>query len=74
MNLKLLFAASRLTGDKSFYDIAVSHATNTVKNHYRSHYSSYHVVDYDTTASAKIFQKTTHQGYSDELAWSRGQT
>jgi unsaturated chondroitin disaccharide hydrolase len=73
MNLELLFAASRLTGDKSFYDIAVTHATNTMKNHYRSDYSSYHVVDYDTAVQGRILQKTTHQGYSDESAWSRGQ-
>jgi uncharacterized protein YyaL (SSP411 family) len=29
-------------------------------------------VDYDTV-SGKVIQKTTHQGYADESAWSRGQ-
>ncbi|MCW3106190.1 MAG: hypothetical protein JWQ09_696 [Segetibacter sp.] len=73
MNLELLFEASKLTGDPSFYKIAVSHANTTMKNHYRADYSSYHVVDYDT-ATGKVLQKTTHQGYSDESAWTRGQS
>ncbi|TDH26978.1 glucuronyl hydrolase [Segetibacter sp. 3557_3] len=73
MNLELLFAATKLTGNKKFYDIAVSHANTTMKHHFRKDFSSYHVVDYDTTNGA-ILQKTTHQGYSDESAWSRGQS
>ena len=72
MNLELLFEASKLSGDTSFYHIAVSHANTTMKNHFRSDYSSYHVVDYDT-ATGRVIKKTTHQGYSDESAWARGQ-
>lgn len=73
MNLELLFAATKLTGDSSFYKIAISHADQTLKNHFRRDYSSYHVVDYDSTATGKINKKTTHQGYANESAWSRGQ-
>jgi alpha-L-fucosidase len=73
MNLELLFAATRLSGDSTFYRIAVSHADNTMKNHFRPDYSSYHVVDYDSTAFGRINKKTTHQGYADASAWSRGQ-
>jgi unsaturated chondroitin disaccharide hydrolase len=72
MNLELLFSATKFTGDPSFYKIAVSHANTTMKNHYRSDYSSYHVVDYDT-ATGKVIKKNTHQGSADESAWSRGQ-
>lgn len=72
MNLELLFEATKLTGDKSFYNIAVSHANTTMKNHYRSDYSSYHVVNYDT-ATGKAISKNTAQGYADESAWARGQ-
>ena len=72
MNLELLFAATKLTGDSSFFKIAVSHANTTLANHYRSDYSSYHVVDYDTL-TGKVVKKNTHQGYADESAWSRGQ-
>ncbi len=73
MNLELLFAASHITGDRSFYNIAVSHANTTITNHFRKDFSSYHVVDYDTSNGA-VLQRTTHQGYSDESAWSRGQS
>jgi unsaturated chondroitin disaccharide hydrolase len=72
MNLELLFEASKLSGDRSFYNIAIIHANTTMKNHFRKDYSSYHVVDYDT-ATGKVLQKTTHQGYSDESSWARGQ-
>lgn len=73
MNLELLFAATQLTGDSSFYKIAVSHANTTMKNHFRPDYSSYHVVDYDT-ATGKVVKRQTHQGYADESAWARGQS
>ena len=72
MNLELLFAATRLTGDSSFHKIAVSHANATMKNHFRPDYSSYHVVDYDTV-TGKVIKKITHQGYANESAWARGQ-
>lgn len=72
MNLELLFAATRFTGDSSFYKIAVTHANTTMKNHFRPDYSSYHVIDYDTI-TGNIRKRNTHQGYSDESAWSRGQ-
>lgn len=49
MNLELLFNATRLTGDSSYYKIAVQHADNTLKNHYRPDNSCYHVIDYSLT-------------------------
>jgi len=73
MNLELLFEATKMTGDSSFYKIAVSHADNTIKNHFRPDFSSYHVVDYDTLKSGNILQKLTAQGYANESAWARGQ-
>ncbi|MBN9383925.1 MAG: glycoside hydrolase family 88 protein [Chitinophagaceae bacterium] len=72
MNLELLFEATKLTGDSSFYKIAVTHANTTMKNHYRNDYSSFHVVDYDTI-TGKVVKKMTWQGYSDSSAWARGQ-
>ncbi len=72
MNLELLFAATKLTGDSSYYRIAVTHAMTTIRNHYRLDNSSYHVIDYDT-ATGKVLARNTHQGYAHESAWSRGQ-
>lgn len=72
MNLEMLFAATKLSGDKRFYDIAVTHANTTIKNHIREDYGSYHVVDFDTITGAAA-NKATAQGFSDNSTWSRGQ-
>lgn len=72
MNLELLFEATKLSGDSSYYRIAVSHADVTLKNHFRPDYSSFHVVDYSPD-NGSIRSKATHQGYNDESAWARGQ-
>jgi unsaturated chondroitin disaccharide hydrolase len=73
MNLELLFAATQLSGDSSFYKIAVTHANTTLQNHFRPDNSSYHVLNYDTL-TGKVLNKQTHQGYADESAWARGQS
>lgn len=72
MNLELLFWATRVSGDSSFYKIAVTHANTTMKNHFRPDYSSYHVLNYNPQTGA-VQQKRTAQGYADESAWARGQ-
>jgi len=72
MNLELLFEATKLTGDSSFYKIAVSHANTTLKNHFRKDFSSYHVVDYNPETGV-VKWKGTAQGLSDSSAWARGQ-
>jgi len=72
MNLEMLFRATELTGDSTYWNIAVAHANTTMKNHFRNDYSSYHVVDYDPETGA-VRSKCTHQGYADDSYWSRGQ-
>ena len=73
MNLELLFEASKLTGDATFKQIAIEHANTTLKNHFRKDNSSYHVVGYDSI-TGKVKSKNTHQGFSDESSWARGQS
>lgn len=72
MNLEFLFWAYKVTGDKKFYEMSVTHADNTLKHHFRDDYSSYHVVCYDKD-NGNVVAKKTAQGYSDESAWARGQ-
>ena len=72
MNLEFLFWATKASGDSTFYKIAVTHADNTMKYHFRKDYSSYHVIDYDTI-TGNVRNKHTHQGYAHESAWARGQ-
>ncbi len=72
MNLEMLMWAFKETGDSTFYNIAISHADVTMKNHYRDDYSTWHVVSYDTI-TGQPHAKNTAQGYSDDSAWARGQ-
>jgi unsaturated chondroitin disaccharide hydrolase len=72
MNLELLEWVSKNGGDKKYAEIAIKHANTTLKNHFRSDYSSYHVIDYDTS-NGDVLQKRTWQGYSNNSAWARGQ-
>lgn len=72
MNLELLFEATRMSGDSTFWNIAVQHANTTMANHFRTDYSCYHVIDYDP-ATGKVLNKHTAQGYAHETSWARGQ-
>jgi unsaturated chondroitin disaccharide hydrolase len=73
INLEMLFWASKNGGSRKLYDIAVSHAKVTMKNHFRPDYTSYHAVVYDRETGKKI-KGLTHQGYADNSMWARGQS
>ena len=72
MNLELMFEATRLSGDSSFYKIAIAHADRTLQEHFRPDGSCYHVIDYDLK-DGSVRHRHTAQGYAHESAWSRGQ-
>jgi uncharacterized protein YyaL (SSP411 family) len=72
MNLELLEWAAANGGDNKLHQVAINHANTTLKNHFRKDNSSYHVLDYDLK-SGTVSRKVTHQGFSNESAWSRGQ-
>ena len=72
MNLEYLFWATMESKDKSFSDIAISHANNTMKNHFRPDYSCYQMVGYEP--NGKIYCKITIQGANDSSSWARGQS
>ncbi len=72
MNLEMLFWAAKHDGNPYLYDIAVSHADKTMKCHFRSDYTCYHVAVYDTL-SGDLIKGVTHQGYADASLWARGQ-
>jgi unsaturated chondroitin disaccharide hydrolase len=73
MNLELLMWAFNISGDSSFYKIAVTHADTTLVNHFRPDYSTWHVVSYDTI-TGNVEVKQTAQGAADGSSWSRGQS
>jgi uncharacterized protein YyaL (SSP411 family) len=72
MNLELLTWAAREASEPHLRDIAVSHADNTLKNHFRPDASTWHVVDYNPTNGA-VIGKQTYQGAADTSTWARGQ-
>ncbi len=72
MNLELLFELSEITGDNKYREVAIAHASTTMKNHFRDNYSCVHVVDYDPE-TGNVRSKQTAQGYSDDSSWARGQ-
>ena len=72
LNLELLFWAAKHGGDQKLYDIAVTHAETTMKNHFRPDLTSWHVIEYDSINGA-ILNHHTKQGFSDDSRWSRGQ-
>lgn len=72
LNLEFLMDMAQLTGHSEYADMATSHATKTIKNHFREDYSCYHVVSYNTeTGEPEV--KCTYQGLADSSAWARGQ-
>ena len=72
MNLEFLLGASKLAGEPGFRNIAISHADHDMRYHFRSDYSSFHLVDYDTLTGLPRHRQTV-QGKSDSSAWARGQ-
>ncbi|KAH9934963.1 d-4,5 unsaturated-glucuronyl hydrolase-like protein [Fomitopsis serialis] len=72
MNLELFFVSEALTGNRTFVDMAISHANKTMQHHVRPDGSSFHVVEYNAT-SGDVIARFTAQGYSNSSTWSRGQ-
>ena len=72
INLEMLFWAAKNGGDHRLYDIAFKHAETTMMHHFRPDYSSYHVAVYDPV-TGQFIKGMTHQGYSDDSMWARGQ-
>lgn len=72
MNLPLLYWASEVTGDTKYRDIACNHVSRAAKYIVREDSSTYHTYYMDTN-TGKPKKGTTHQGYSDNSCWARGQ-
>lgn len=71
MNLDLLFNVAKATGDNSYKELAVKHATTTLHNHFRPDYTCWHVVSYNNDGTVE--KKQTFQGKNDDSSWARGQ-
>jgi unsaturated chondroitin disaccharide hydrolase len=72
MNMPLLFWAAEETGDKTYFDIACTHVKQSLKYLVRKDNSTFHTYFFDPDTGAPS-RGSTHQGYSDDSCWSRGQ-
>ncbi|KAH7104062.1 Six-hairpin glycosidase [Auriculariales sp. MPI-PUGE-AT-0066] len=62
-----------LTGNRTFYDIAVKHADTWLKNGVRRDWGTWHVVNFNSKTGA-VSSKKTRQGYDANSTWARGQS
>lgn len=72
MNLQILLDAYRMNGKQTLYKVATTHANTTMSHHFRPDYSCWHVLSY-SSVDGSVNRKQTHQGFSDDSAWARGQ-
>ncbi|MDR2535657.1 MAG: glycoside hydrolase family 88 protein [Treponema sp.] len=72
MNLPLLYWASEETRNPYYREAAERHIKAANQYLIRDNWSSFHTFFFDTETGAPL-KGTTHQGYSDDSCWSRGQ-
>lgn len=72
LNLPLLYWASAETGDDKYREKAQAHVRTALEVLIRPDYSAYHTFYFDPETGAPL-RGVTHQGYSADSAWARGQ-
>lgn len=72
LNLPMLYQAARMTGDRSLWEMAYSHAKQAQRYLVRPDDTTYHTFYMDVETGAPRFGRTA-QGYSDSSCWARGQ-
>lgn len=72
LNLPLLYWASQTTGAPEFANAAKAHVETALKVIIRPDWSTYHTYYFDPDTGAPL-RGVTHQGYSEDSAWARGQ-
>lgn len=72
LNLPLLYWAASETGNENYAQIAKTHFETALSVVIRPDFSTYHTYYFDPETGRPL-HGTTHQGYSADSAWSRGQ-
>lgn len=72
LNLPLLYWAGEVTGNPGYAEKAGAHVHTALKVLLRPDYSTYHTFYFDPETGAPL-KGVTHQGYSADSAWARGQ-
>ncbi len=72
LNIPLLYFANQFMPDDTYYHMAYNHAKTASKYIIRPDASTFHTFHMDTETGEPRFG-STHQGYSDDSCWARGQ-
>ncbi len=72
LNLPLLYWATEETGLPEYADVARAHLKTAISVIIRPDYSTYHTYYFDPDTGMPL-KGVTHQGYSADSAWARGQ-
>ena len=72
LNLPLLYWASHETGDPAYREVANNHVDRAARYLVRPDDSTFHTFYMDPKSGAPL-RGTTHQGYSNDSCWARGQ-
>lgn len=72
LNLPLLYWAAGITDNEQFRQAADMHISRAAAHIVRNDASTFHTFYMDAQTGAPLYGKT-HQGYSDDSCWSRGQ-
>jgi len=72
LNIPLLFWATEETGDKKYEVVARKHLKTAIATVIRDDFTTYHTYYFDTE-TGKPSHGVTHQGYSNDSCWARGQ-
>lgn len=72
LNLPLLYWASEETNDPIYFALANAHIETALHVIVRPDYSTYHTYYFDRETGNPLYG-ATHQGYSADSVWSRGQ-
>lgn len=72
LNLPLLYWASEVTDNDKYKEIALKHANTCMSVIIRPDNTTFHTYYFDPE-SGKPLKGVTHQGYSDDSCWARGQ-
>ncbi len=72
LNIPLLYFADQFSKDDSYYEMAYNHAKTASQYIIRADASTFHTFHMDTITGKPRFG-STHQGYSDDSCWARGQ-
>ncbi|MHA6724212.1 glycoside hydrolase family 88 protein [Sphingomonas sp. RS2018] len=72
LNLPLLYWATAETGDQKFRNAAEAHLTRAAQHLVRPDGSTFHTFHMDVR-TGEPSHGTTHQGFSDDSCWARGQ-